>query len=340
MTADSRMSDDFLLRISEKARDAFEWSGDPVIEDVSTWDQLYSVINKISIRCNGDTRVLYAKTLKNQKGRKGGASTSPIIREFEMLTALDPHFLACPRLGLVRVVAVLPENDTLVTEEAPGVALQTKIARAAAIYTGPWDKTPSLEYCRLAGQWLRKFEAATARPDADFATDDLISYCDKRLHTLMAKPGSGFSDETRGSIIRNIRDLEAHLGSDSRRISARHNDFSPHNIFADGGAIRVLDFGFSDYGSWAYDVYRFWHVLECLKSSPQFASSRISAFQEAFLRAYDRDIDLSAPILRMVGHRFQLTKLCAVYEDRNAFGLRGWVARRLYRKGRDWLLAQ
>ena len=102
--------------------------------------------------------------------------------------------------------------------------------------------------------------------------------------------------------------------------------------------ITVFDLGFFDTDSFAYDVYRFWHHLECMKVSPIMSRRKVAWLQESFLAGYGRSVDFATPVFRLAACQFNLVRLDTLATNPAAAGPRGWMDRRLIARCHAWLV--
>lgn len=333
------MAADYLIDLKDAIERRFACPGGLKIHRVQTKKLTYSEISRLEVTADGVPRVLYAKRVTALNVEDDPVKWS-VTSEFEILDCLFRVFSPIPRLCVPLPIVALPEHRAIVTEEVPGVALVELIAKAVRVYALGGMDCALDEYCRLAGTWLRHFQSATARRNGDFDVDALLVYCESRLKFLAERSGSGIDTRFRNAFVRHLGDLSARVGRVENRITGRHNDYSPHNIVVNEGDIAVLDFGYFDYESYAYDVYRFWHHLECMKLNPLFSASRLCQLQDSFLAGYGMPVDFTRPLFRLVACRFYLVRLATIDEQTMRSGLRGRLDRRVYDSCYRWLLRE
>lgn len=330
------MLDEILPEIVDRAREVFELQGEPEIRRIDTRRYSYSEVSRIELVSEGDTRVVYLKRATVENTDEDSIK-SDIAAEYRILDELYERFRSVPNLSVVRPVVLLSRYNVIVTEEAPGPTLMTLVGRAVRRISPASVVEAAAGYCGLAGRWLRHFQNVTDRGPGEFDIDGLLCHCDVRLKSLMASGrtdvGAGFRD----AVLRHLKTLAESVEPGANTIAGRHNDYSPHNIIASGGGITVFDFGFFDTDSFAYDVYRFWHHLECMKVSPIMSRRKVARLQESFLVGYGRSVDFATPVFRLAACRFNLVRLHTLAKNPAAAGPRGWIDRRLIARCYAWL---
>ena len=123
------MLDNILPEIVDRAREVFELRGEPEIRRIDTRHYPYSVVSRIELGSEGDSRVVYLKRATGETTDQDPIK-SDIAAEYRILDELYERFRSVPNLSVVRPVALLSGYNVIVTEEAPGPTLMTLVGRA------------------------------------------------------------------------------------------------------------------------------------------------------------------------------------------------------------------
>ena len=298
----------------------------------------YSDISRLTIGCDGASRVVYLKRRKHGGGSDDVARRR-ILSEYEVLKRLSAHFAPEARFGAVKPIAAFPDHLAILTEAAPGMSLMGLIGKGAR-WSAIASKHALEEYCAASGMWLREFQSLTQRGPGAFDLRRLVGYCDARFDVLIADGRCGIDEELKTRFEAHLRKKYHASKATLDVITGCHHDFSPHNIFASPDRICVIDFGQFDYGSRLYDACRFWFQLECMKSSPAFRKATIHRLQHAFLSAYDPSVDPRHPAFAVVVSGYYLARLASLARNGMRGGMRGWIDRSLYRRCLAWVKQQ
>ncbi len=219
--------------------------------------------------------------------------------EFAILQELDKRFAPLGLLGVVRPVALLADDLTLVTEEFPGESLDTIINRLRPWRTGS-PRRRVAELLDGVGCWLWHFQEFTTRLGERYDVAELFDYCDDRLRLLVDSPRSGLSPSRARSILGRLAYLGAQVDGIDLEVAGRHNDFRPEHVIVGDDRLVVLDFTGFTRGPRLYDFMKFWMRLE-YKASGVFGPSRELAYMhDSFRRGYGRWVDADAPLARLL----------------------------------------
>ena len=161
------MLDEILPEIVDRAREVFELRGEPEIRRIDTRHYPYSVVSRIELVSEGDSRVVYLKRATVENTDEDPIK-SDIAAEYRILDELYERFRSVPNLSVVRPVALLSGYNVIVTEEAPGPTLMTLVGRAARWFSPASVVEAAAGYCGLAGRWLRHFQDVTDRGPGEF----------------------------------------------------------------------------------------------------------------------------------------------------------------------------
>src|SRR5262245_51026731 len=215
--------------------------------------------------------------------------------EYDTLGLLHRHFAAIPGYGVVRPVAFLPEDLTVVTEAAVGENLHHLIKRGIPI----WRKTVDLDRltsaCRASGVWLQHFQAMTRQPSSGpVPAERLLAGIRDDLVVCRAL---GLSRRASGRIGEFAEAQAARLASRDYAVTGQHPDYQPDNVLVAPGALTVLDFTSLQYGPPASDVARFLSILIFLRKNPLYSRSRLQALANVFLEGYGaRDAETASAV--------------------------------------------
>lgn len=256
--------------------------------------------------------------------------------EFSVLQELSRLFADCQSLGVPRPVGLFPGLESIVTEECPGEPFGRLLSRGARRWSSEFGTAATA--CRLAGQWLRTFHAATADSEAVLDVQGLIDYCQFRIDYLVKTPTSGVTSALGQRVMRTIVRLANAGSGEAIKVAGCHNDFSPNNILVSDGRLFVIDFTMFDHQPIFFDLYSFWTNLELLKHDPQFSRRRLSRMQEEFLSSYGVSLDHETPIMTAVRYRNMLTKMTTLLDPAPTW-YGNMVRKRMYRFCLDWVIA-
>lgn len=330
------MKADLLTDVLTEVGEHFGSTSQPRVRRLDSRQGRCSEVSRLEILLDEDVYTVYVKrdTVRN---KPEDPIKSRINVEYDILSKLHRQFESVPDLAVIKPIAILSEHQVIVTVEAPGQSLMEQIGQSTKIYQ--WrDRQELLEhYCWLSGKWLSKFHCITFKEKGNINIDNLIEYCDFRLKYLVRDGESSIDQSFREKIVDYLLNQHECVRKNSDRISGCHNDFSPHNIIAHNRTINVLDFSFFCYDCFVYDVYRFWHHLECMKSSPTFNSGRISRLQGRFLSGYGLDFDFDDPLTKLAACRFNLTRIYTMSGQKRRSVGRRWIDRRLIQACYGWL---
>ncbi|TDY00958.1 phosphotransferase family enzyme [Thiohalophilus thiocyanatoxydans] len=298
---------------------------------------------------DGRDRLAWAKILN--------PSVNPEIKQRRVARDFDLNnhlYGAIDTTGQFRVpepVYHSPEHRLVVTGHIAGTVLQTKIESHALGFTSARD-IRGLEYdCRLAGGWLRSFQALTE------------GYCPGQESgiELMKVKGAGriveqTIDRLRQLVDEDPRLLEPALVSEityflntnladhrsgEEAVCSIHGDFFAGNLMVDGETIAGLDFESTTWGSPLFDPGYFVFQLETLQEKLRYKNSIVSHLVDAFLNGYGIDTDHKQfwdyrPELRIIFLSLAISRLLSLSANRRWTSARGiyrhMIARNLIKR--------
>jgi len=239
-----------------------------------------------------------------------------------------------------------PEHRLIVTGHIMGSVLQKKVESHARGLTSARDIRWLEHDCRLAGEWLRSFQALTE------------GYCPGQEHgiELMRVKGAGRIVEQTMSRLRQLvnedpRLLEPSLVSeieqflntnladskfDTETVYSIHGDFFAGNLMVDSETIAGLDFESATWGSPLFDPSYFIFQLETLQEKLRYRSSVVSQLADAFLGGYGIDTDhkhfwTHRPVLRILLLSHAVSRLLSLAGNRRWTSARGIYRRMIAR---------
>lgn len=289
--------------------------GSPCTTLLSVQQRTQSTIYVIAL-CNGQAeKRFYLKTLNlDADGR--AAKVRQATTEYQALQDLSRVFAPHPRLGVVKPVASMPEDLSLLMEESPGQKLDIVLARASRLFSRGEETNSSVSLCGLVGEWLRRFQSATvpAQPST-YDPTELLAYCDERLRIILSEPHAWVTRERSAAIRHHLERLVECLDPAELRVTGRQNDFRPDNMLTRDGEVVVLDFTGFTYGPPLYDFMKFWMRLEYLGFGPASAMSKIERMQRAFADGYEHPVNLRSPMARLLRLANILDKMSELVES-------------------------
>jgi aminoglycoside phosphotransferase (APT) family kinase protein len=201
--------------------------------------------------------------------------------------------------GVVRMVACFDDLPALVTEAVAGENLRDRVARE-----GRWlapGRAGLAAACRAAGDWLRDFQRATARPGERFSLDEMAAYVDVRLKILAEDPDSGVDGRWRDRVLAAFERVRRGAGAADLSVVGTHGDFAPSNVLSAGDGVVVIDFSEVRPGSRYYDPTRFCHQLGLFRLKPRYRPGTIRALTAAFLEGYGAPGAAADPLFGLFG---------------------------------------
>lgn len=205
--------------------------------------------------------------------------------EFDVLSLLSKGFAECPRYGVPFPLGLDENVAAVLMEPCRGRPLDA-LAREARVSRAPERRLALESALRRTGEWLRSFQAQTARPaDGRSALDDLWASARRDVE---ACTGRALTRASAGRIAERLERLAARVAGEALRVVGRQGDFWPGNVYATEDRVEVIDFeGFGE-GLPYEDAAYFLLQLELFFAYPvlrrQFAPlSR--AFLEGYLEA-------------------------------------------------------
>ncbi len=251
-----------------------------------------SRIQRLRFTTTKARRTLYVKFLHPDQvdGRSNRGDLEfkkrQVQTEFDVLNTLFARFASSEELGVVRPVACFPEKLALVTEEHPGVSLETKIG-CSKVYSGSSAIRHAVRLCFQCGKWLKMFQGFLPAPEAHgFDSWEIVDYCRVRLGILEERRPKEVPGKLAAKVLAVLAQDVGSFRGGQGAVTGRHNDYGPYNMIVDGERLVVLDFAGFSYGPKVCDFVKFWSVLERMRSSPLASGNTVAAFQEAFVDGY------------------------------------------------------
>lgn len=263
-----------------------------------------------------------------------------VQREYELLLRLDKLFRADPLTRTVRPVACYPEYRAMVTEEVPGIELFPLLQSKTGLFSCQSSVEQMEQACKLCGQWLSKFQAATVAGTGEkFSLDEMREYVDRRLVELVERHATGFDAVLRKRVLDYFDSLANKVPVAALSMTGVHGDFSAVNVMIANERITVMDFATFAHGSTLHDVVFFWHRLNLLALDPRCNKKKITRVAQAFLDGYDAYLDTESPLFQLF-YLQHVVCFVLTQEERSGRGSvqdrlrRFWIARNQIR----WLI--
>jgi hypothetical protein len=267
-----------------------------------------STIQIIRLAAPAAARQFFLKTLRSTPGTRPEILTA-LMTEYRVLTDLTIRFAPFQELGVVKPVACLPDHLSLLTEEFPGLTLET-LLRQRPLFRSSARSEDVIRLCRLIGKWLRKFQDFTeAGEEAASDLSGLFAYCDERLRIILDSRNGGLDRGTAVATIAHLERLAARISRADLAPVGRQNDFRPENILTNGTRVVVVDFTGYCSGPRLYDFMKFWMKLEDLDSWTVGRRPVTARYKQAFREGYGSAVDPSSPLADFLRVAYLLDKI-------------------------------
>ncbi len=302
-------------------------------------ERRHSRILHVGVETGGTLRRLVIKQVRTE-GNDDAARERAVGRveaEYAALRRIDGGFDPGERFIRVRPVACLPEHAALVMEEAPGEPFNRLIGRLGRGWPRSGSRARLEELCRLAGDWLGRFQAfTTAAEDPTPHLAALRSEVSGSLRSLVARRRVGIPESLAGALESFVDRAAGGAPPAAVAVAGMTGEFCPANILVDGPRLAVLDFGLYGPGLALNDLVLFHHHLESLRYDPLTRRATMRRLQAAFLQGYGRPELQTEPLFDAFRVKFKLSRMDAT-SGRKWPGLD--PARRLFYR-RVWRLQQ
>lgn len=208
-----------------------------------------------------------------------------VEREYRLLNSLYNEFSSLPKINVIKPLTFLPDDHILVTEDYPGDKLDTLIVDTVRwLPTHKTLRTVS-DYCFLSGRWLRQFQEFTADKAPVHLTKDY--YIENINNKLESAQKYGLKESLCAKIYAFIDSKFPDTTQQQLKSVGYHSDFSPWNILARNGEIRVLDFDRFSHRCMYDDMTFFLCCLEAKKSIVGISGRGIDYLKTRYLTGYD-----------------------------------------------------
>ena len=309
--------DQITARLDGNLSKYFPESGNnpPGIELAEVSHRSYSSLYLFRTSRNGDANGLAVKVFLPASGGRDAARL-----QYAALNSVWPAFRTSTTLAIPRPLDYFPELSAIVTESVQGRSLQ-QIFRTMPVLPG--QKTGLARLTEQAGQWLRKFHAATALPSGPLDVDNKLKSLRANLGLLEV---SGFSvdlcrrlEAVLDSLAKNIRDIDLDM-------AAVHGDFTMDNVLFDGKRIIAIDLGGKDKNAIYHDIATFLNSLSLIGLTWPASRRLLDRSGQRFLSGYfgaHEHRDEAVNFLRLVG----LVSVALEILDRRKNGIlvRWWI---------------
>ncbi len=280
---------------------------------VQSQPRTHSTIHVITLTNGRETRRFYLKTL-NASPDSGARKLIELKTEYQILNDLWKYFARFPHLGVVKPVACMPEDLSLLIEEFPGQKLDAILAHVGLFQSRRQiDRIANL--CGLVGEWLRHFQAFTAPPEVSwFDVSEIFAYCDDRLRIIVDSPNGHLGRELSRTIMTHLKRLAIDIDKPELELTGRQNDFRPDNMLMTDNRIVVLDFTGFTYGPRLYDFMKFWMRLDYLSFGPFSVARAVELTKRSFAEGYGHRVDLASPMAELLRLANILDKMSELVE--------------------------
>lgn len=306
---------DLIACIQWDAAQLLETPEATVVKHVKTLHNPYSETYLLEVKNQHSRLRIYVK-IPHASATGANIAQKRLRTEFNIMQALHQGSKAANHdlfADVAEPLGYYPEYTALATVEAGAHTLRQHYrSTARLIYSRP-SRELLLAEVKNAGIWLQKFQQNTFRGTGAFDAEQLIAYIKIRLALLVKIKNINFSPLLANSVIAQIDKLAKKIDPATHPIAGRHNDFASHNIIANQGKIRIIDFSMYDTGSTAYDPTYFWMDLEMLKSDPSYCSRFLSELQAVFL-THHGGIDSHSVAFQLVRCQYSINRILTLHQ--------------------------
>jgi hypothetical protein len=281
-----------------------------------------SVISRVQVTAGGSEHYLVAKQYRDWRCQVSpNAQRKELSRprlfplcdvqdkapfEYAALSAIHQHFhgLADPRFGAVRPLAVVPQDRTIVMEDARSTNLARLLERCHRFAFR--DKPRRIQKAiRNAGAWLRRYHGLSPLSHTQIRHADREEFLDsvERIGSFLIG-AVGYDELLRAAIGQVAVVAHAELPA-QLPLGLSHTDFAPRNVLVDAtGSIAVID----TLGRWQAPIYEdAGYFLMALRTGGLqmylqgwWLSERLlNEFEQAFLEGYFGDALPSRQAVRL-----------------------------------------
>lgn len=234
-----------------------------------------------------DGRDVFLKDYRQNDWRDTpGVLNQRTARETEVVCRLATLVGMERRLGRQIVIQSDPEAARIVTEAAPGEALEKLLV------DGSWrDQTNSCVRALLvAGRWLREFQTLSTdyqtEVDDSINPTDLVDYCRLRLEALARRQCAWATSDRASQVLSWIERRMGQSDEADRLLCWSHGDFGPSNMVWDGFRLTPIDFATARLDLPLVDVTYLIHRLEMLAIQFPWRRWPLRLWRSAIARGY------------------------------------------------------
>jgi hypothetical protein len=276
--------------------------GEVKIEILFVDERESSEIGRLRVTTPRGVRYAFAKVFVPRKSGEAGQleARTQFAREIEWASRTAQALGDTSELCTVRLVAWDERILGLVTDEAPGVALDTLIESGARWPTTRYRLAALEKTLANVGRWLRIFQESLS-PEEPVEIDPGVirTYLDARLVKLTTLARASFGQAERSAVLARFDRYMADLPPSELRRVAAHGDMTPSNVLVAGDRITVLDFAKADHDGRYLDVARLYTQLEFFTAKPQYRKKVLARLQQALLLGYDATLSADNPLFQI-----------------------------------------
>ena len=295
MLHDRDVFDTALRRLQADASTEFGQPG-ARIEHLRRIDGRFSSVLRVRIRTPTRSTTAYIKILKPYGNRPEDLARADrmLAREYRATRALYEALAGDADFGVVRPIAFLPEQRTIVTEEVAGRPF-------GELLVDP--RSTADELAAIAGRvgaWVRRYQATVTGTSAVNMVDidERRHYLAERLDTL---EGRVLTPADRVATLARFDSLRRDIGVSAVPAVPIHADLTPLNIIVDAsGRPAVLDFTMAKTGTIFHDLSHVSFHLELLAARHRRQAALMRHVQRALLSGYGPDTSADHPLFRLM----------------------------------------
>jgi len=234
-------------------------------------------------------RLTFKKGIKNVVCKKYieselGNSARSVQKEYDILKYLHDEFVSLKGVNVVKPIALITEDNIIVTEEFGGVKLNKLVLDNIRWIPSKQKKGQIKKIFYYCGKWLKHFHKLTKKDGNEILTYDHFI---KGIEKILSYPDEyGLTKDMHDKIHHFIEDKFSIINEKELELVGCHNDFNTWNILATDEEIRVMDFDRFSYSNKYEDYTLFIATLEGMKSIIGMRHRNITLMQNAFIKGY------------------------------------------------------
>jgi thiamine kinase-like enzyme len=279
MVMDEKLINEIIARIKGELNSSL---GEIVDFEIYQYEKLiFSEICKIGlIFKKGIKNVVCKKYIENELVNTERSAQ----KEYDILKHLHNKFVSLKGVNVVKPIALIAEDNIIVTEEFGGAKLNQLVLDNIRWIPSKRKKEQIKEIFYYCGNWLKYFHEFTKKDGNEILNyDHFIKSIEK---ILLYSDKYGLIKNMHDKIHQFIENKFNIINEKKLELVGCHNDFNTWNILATDKEIRVMDFDRFSYSNKYEDHTLFIATLEGMKSIIGMSHRNITLMQNAFIKGY------------------------------------------------------